>query len=151
MSRWICETPLELEPLLKETDDPGSGALVIFYGTVRNENEGQPVEAMTYEAHLSLAEKVLREIEEEALARFAVRRCRIQHRIGRLELGDPSVLIVVRSAHRADAYAASKYAIDEVKQRAPIWKEEHYISGDSRYLEGVPLKKPSAERPQGDA
>jgi molybdopterin synthase catalytic subunit len=145
MGRWVCETSLELEPLLRETEDHGSGALVIFYGTVRDENDGRPVHAMTYEAHVSLAEKVLGEIEQEVLTRFAVRRCRIQHRVGRLQLGEPSVLIVVRSAHRADAYAASRYAIDELKQRAPIWKEEHYAGGESRYLEGVPLQQPKEE------
>lgn len=139
MGRWILETPLALEPLLAETDDPGSGALVIFFGTVRDHNEGQSVQAMTYEAHITLAEKVLAEIEAEALEKFDVRRCRIQHRVGTLHLGEPSVLIVVRAAHRDGAYAASRYAIDEVKQRAPIWKEEHYASGESRYLDGVPL------------
>jgi molybdopterin synthase catalytic subunit len=141
MGRWICDNPLDLAPLLSETEDPGSGALVIFYGTVRNENDGQPVHSMTYEAHVSLAEKVLREIEAEVLERFTVRRCRIQHRIGTLQLGEPSVLIVVRAGHRAEAYDASHYAIDEVKRRAPIWKEEHYVSGDSRYLDGIPLQR----------
>src|SRR3990172_5633665 len=108
MGRWVCETPLQLDPLLKETEDHGSGALVIFCGTVRDENDGQPVQGMTYEAHVSMAEKVLGEIEQEVLAQFAVRCCRIQHRIGTLPLGEPSVVIVVRSAHRADAYAASR-------------------------------------------
>jgi molybdopterin synthase catalytic subunit len=141
MGRWIVTDPLELDPLLRETEDDASGALVIFYGTVRGENEGRPVQSMTYEAHVPLAEKALREIEQEALEKFGVRRCRIQHRIGHLELGEPSVLIVVRAGHRDGAYAASRYAIDEVKQRAPIWKEEHYADGDSRYLDGVPLKR----------
>ncbi|MBI5958979.1 MAG: molybdenum cofactor biosynthesis protein MoaE [Chloroflexi bacterium] len=141
MGRWIVDSPLELEPLLRETEDPGSGALVIFYGTVRNENEGRPVQAMTYEAHVALAEKTLNEIEAETLEKFGVRRCRIQHRIGTLQLGEPSVLIVVRGGHRTEAYAASRYAIDEVKQRAAIWKEEHYADGDSRYLDGVPLTR----------
>ena len=141
MGRWIVTDPLELEPLLRETEDDASGALVVFYGTVRDENEGRPVQSMTYEAHVPLAEKALREIEQEALDKFGVRRCRIQHRIGHLELGEPSVLIVVRAGHRDEAYAASRYAIDEVKQRAPIWKEEHYADGDSRYLDGVPLKR----------
>ncbi|MBN1965436.1 MAG: molybdenum cofactor biosynthesis protein MoaE [Anaerolineae bacterium] len=141
MGRWVCESPLELAPLLSETEDSGSGALVVFVGTVRNENDGQPVSGMTYEAHVSMAEKVLAEIEQEAMVQFAVRRCRIQHRVGRLRLGEPSVLIVVRAAHRSEAYAASRYAIDEVKQRAPIWKEEHYTDGASRYLDGVPLKR----------
>jgi len=141
MGRWIVTEPLELAPLLVETDDHASGALVIFLGTVRGENEGQPVRGMTYEAHVSLAEKTLAAIEAEACAKFDVRRCRIQHRVGRLELGEPSVQIVVRAAHRAAAYDASRYAIDELKRRAPIWKEEHYVGGDSRYLDGVPLVK----------
>jgi molybdopterin synthase catalytic subunit len=142
---WIVDQPLELEPLLRETEDHGSGALVIFFGTVRDENDNRPVGSMTYEAHVGLAEKVLQAIEAEAVEKFGVRRCRIQHRIGHLELGEPSVLIVVRAAHRAEAYAASRYAIDELKARAPIWKEEHYADGDSRYLEGVPLRKSEKE------
>lgn len=139
MGRWVQESPLELEPLLRETADPASGALVVFYGTVRDHNDGRPVRSMAYEAHVSMAEKVLAAIEAEVLEKFDVRRCRIVHRIGHLALGEPSVIIVVRSGHRADAYAASRYAIDELKQRAPIWKEEHYADGDSRYLDGVPL------------
>ncbi|MCD4684844.1 MAG: molybdenum cofactor biosynthesis protein MoaE [Anaerolineae bacterium] len=139
MGRWILDTPLSVDPLLQETEDHGSGALIVFYGTVRNHNDGRPVDGMTYEAHVSIAEKVLAEIEAEALDKFAIRHCRIQHRIGRLALGEASVIIVVRGAHRADAYTASRYAIDELKQRTPIWKEEHYINGDSRYLDGVPL------------
>lgn len=141
MGRWICDTSFDLAALLSETEDVSSGALVIFYGTVRDENDGQPVHSMTYEAHVALAEKVLAEIEQEALTRFQVRRCRIQHRIGLLQLGEPSVIIIVRAAHRGAAYDASRYAIDELKQRAPIWKEEHYVGGESRYLDGVPLTK----------
>jgi molybdopterin synthase catalytic subunit len=141
MGRWITEEALALEPLLQETEDHGSGALIVFYGTVRNTNEGRPVKSMAYEAHVSMAEKVLRELEQEVIEKFNARHCRIIHRIGHLELGEPSVIIVVRSAHRADGYAGSRYAIDELKQRAPIWKEEHYADGDSQYLDGVPLRK----------
>jgi molybdopterin synthase catalytic subunit len=141
MGRWITTEPLQLDPLLRETEDDGSGALVVFYGTVRNTNDGRPVGSMTYEAHVSLAEKVLRELEQETQQKFNARRVRIQHRIGHLALGEPSVIIVARAAHRAAAYDASRYAIDELKQRAPIWKEEHYLDGDSRYLDGVPLQK----------
>ncbi len=140
MGRWVTEKPLQLEPMLQETEDPISGALVIFLGTVRNHNAGRPVRAMTYDAHVSMAEKVLAQIEQEALNQFDVRHCRILHRIGYMELGEPSVQIVVRAAHRDAAYAASRYAIDELKRRAPIWKEEHYTDGNSRYLDGVPLQ-----------
>ncbi len=139
MGRWVTTEPLQLEPLLRETEDPASGALVIFVGTVRNHNDGRPVRGMSYDAHVSMAEKVLAQIEQEALERFAIQHCRIQHRIGPMTLGEPSVQIVVRAAHRDAAYAASRYAIDELKRRAPIWKEEHYTDGDRRFLDGVPL------------
>lgn len=139
MGRWITEAPLDIAALLAETEDPSCGGLVVFVGTVRDENEGRPVQAMTYEAHVSLAEKVLAEIEQEVLTRFPVARCRIMHRTGFMTLGEASVVVVVRAGHRDEAFAAARYGIDEVKTRAPIWKEEHYADGQSKYLDGVPL------------
>jgi molybdopterin synthase catalytic subunit len=141
MGRWVTGKPLDLSRLISETEDHGSGALVVFVGTVRDNNDGKPVESLTYEAHLPLAERALQALEREVLQRFNVRRCRIQHRIGKLQLGEPSVAIVVRAAHRKEAFEAAKYAIDELKKRVPIWKEEHYAGGGSRYLEGSPLKR----------
>lgn len=139
MSRWVTEGPIDLDALIRETEDPGSGALVVFVGTVRDHNDGKPVEAVTYEAYTPLAEKALEELEREVLRRFNVRRCRIRHRVGRLPLKEPSVAIVIRAAHRAEVFQAAKYAIDELKRRVPIWKEEHYTTGESRHLEGMPL------------
>ncbi len=140
----ITEAPLSIDKMIAETEDQASGALIIFSGVVRNHNDGQEVDGMTYEADVPLAEKVLAEIESEALTKFSVHHCRIQHRIGDLELGETSVIIVVRSPHRAEAYEASRYAIDELKRRTPIWKQEHYVGGESRYLEGTPLQKGSS-------
>ena len=139
----ITEAPLKLDDLIAETEDHSSGALIVFAGVVRNHNDGQAVDGMTYEADAPLAQKVLAEIESEALSKFSVRHCRIQHRIGSLKLGETSVIIVVRSPHRAEAYEASRYAIEELKRRAPIWKQEHYVGGETRYLEGAPLQKGS--------
>lgn len=132
--------PLELDRLLEETADPASGGLVVFAGTVRNENEGRSVERLSYEAHAALAERTLAQLEEEVLDRFEVRRCRVAHRTGTLEVGEPSVLVVVRAAHRAEAFEAARWAIDELKERVPLWKEEHYADGESRYLDGTPLR-----------
>lgn len=137
---------LDLDSLLEETADPACGALVVFAGTVRNENRGRPVEALSYEAHRELAENILARLEEEVLERFDVRQCRLQHRTGTLAVGEPSVLVVVRAPHRDQAFEAGRWAIDELKERVPLWKEEHYADGDSRYLEGTPLRR----EPRGD-
>lgn len=140
MSRWVTDAPLDLNALIAETEDDSCGALVIFSGVVRNVNEGRPVDGMTYEAHVALAEKVLAEIEAEVLDRFPVKQCRIMHRIGPLALGEVSVYVVVRGGHRGETFDAARYGIDETKARVPIWKEEHYTDGDSRYLDGTPLR-----------
>ncbi|MBN1963762.1 MAG: molybdenum cofactor biosynthesis protein MoaE [Anaerolineae bacterium] len=141
MNAWITEDALDLNALLAATADPACGALVVFTGTVRNENDDQPVTGMTYEAHVELATNVIRQIEAEVLERFPVRQCRIAHRIGALALGDESVIVVVRSGHRTEAFEAARYGIDAVKQRVPIWKHEHYVAGESKYLDGVPLRQ----------
>lgn len=140
MGRWIGKKPLDLSRIIDETIDHAGGALIIFAGTARNTNNGKPVSSMTYEAHESMAEKVLQELEIETTEKFNILQCRLQHRIGTLQLGDVSVYVVVRSAHRDEGYNASRYAIDELKRRVPIWKEEHYVDGESQYLEGTPLK-----------
>lgn len=143
--RWVTEAPLDLDALLAETDDPACGGLVVFCGTVREQNEGRPVDGMTYEAHVSMAAKVIREIEDEILAMPGVRQCRIMHRTGALKLTEVSVIVVVRAPHRGAAFEAARYGIDAVKERTPIWKEEHYTDGGSKYLDGTPLVQPETE------
>ena len=141
----LSEDPLDLGSLLAETADSSCGGLVVFSGDVRDHNAGrQDVVAMEYEAHVEMAEKVLAAIEAEVLARFEVRRCRIQHRLGRVELGQSSVIVVCRAAHRGAAFEGARYGIDELKARAPIWKREFYSDGTAVYLDGVPLA-PGAE------
>lgn len=140
-SPWLSPAPLELERLLEETADRECGGLVIFSGDIRRSNAGrEDVIAMEYEAHGPIAARVLREIEEEICARFEVRRCRIQHRLGRVELGESSVLVVCRAVHRDAAFRGARYGIDELKERAPIWKKEHYSQGSPVYLDGTPLR-----------
>lgn len=140
MSERITDQPLDLTALIAATEDPACGALATFTGTVRDTNDGRPVERLSYEAHRQMAEDVLRRLEAEVGERFGVDHCRLQHRVGTLELGEPSVHVVVRSGHRAEAFEAARYAIDELKERAPIWKREHYADGASGYLEGTPLR-----------
>jgi molybdopterin synthase catalytic subunit len=147
----LTTDPLDLAALLDETGDERSGALVVFGGTVRNSNDGRPVAGIHYSAHAPLAEKTLTDIEQETLSRFDIRQCRILHRVGDLSLREFSVLVVVRAAHRAAAFDAARYAIDTLKQRVPIWKEELYPEGDSRFLEGTPLQDVEAQNSSGDA
>lgn len=140
---YLRTEALDLAALLDETARPDSGALVVFAGTVRNENEGQQVSGMDYTAYAPLAEKALAEIEQDTLRRFDIQQCRILHRVGQLALQDYSVLVVVRAAHRGPAFEAARHAIDTLKQRVPVWKQEHYQDSDSRYLDGTPLQTPS--------
>ncbi len=136
----ITDQPLDLTSLIAATADSACGALATFTGTVRDTNDGRPVERLTYEAHGQLAEDVLKKLEVEVIERFGVDHCLLQHRVGTLELGEPSVHVVVRSGHRGEAFEAARYAIDELKERAPIWKREHYADGASGYLEGTPMR-----------
>lgn len=138
-TRHLQQEPLDLGALLQETQDPASGALVVFSGTVRNQFEGKAVARLEYSSHPALVEKMLGRLEQEVIERFGVQQCRIVHREGMLEIGEDSVFVVVRAAHRGDAFAAARYAIDELKQRAPVWKREHYDDGSIEYQEGMPL------------
>ncbi|MFU8802272.1 MAG: molybdenum cofactor biosynthesis protein MoaE [Bradymonadaceae bacterium] len=140
-ARWLSSHLLDLDALLAETEDPRCGGLVVFSGDIRNLNVGKNVVAITYEAHEAIASKVLAKIEDEVLEQFDVHQCRIQHRVGRVQVGQSSVLVVVRAPHRGPAFDGARYAIDELKERTPIWKEEHYEGGASHFLDGVPLRE----------
>ena len=138
----LTEAVLDVEQLVADTADERCGALVVFGGTVRNENEDQPVRGMSYTAHHKLASEAIARIEAEALQQFDIHQCRCIHRIGELALGDLSVVVVVRAAHRGPAFEAARWAIDTIKAQAAIWKEEHYVSGSSTFLDGTALKTP---------
>lgn len=135
----ITDQVLDAEILKRETENPACGALIVFEGVVRNQHRGRQVRRMEYTAYKPLAERVLQELEEEAKRRFGVAECRIVHRIGQLAIGEASVVIVVRSMHRADAFDATEWAIDTLKQRVPIWKNDFYVDGTRAYQDGVPL------------
>lgn len=135
----ITDGELALDSLLEETENPSCGALVVFEGVVRDHHDGREVARMQYTAYEPLAEKVLAELEMETKERFAVAECRIVHRTGDLAIGEASVVVVVRSAHRDSAFDAARYAIDTLKQRVPVWKRDFYSDGSSAYQDGVPL------------
>lgn len=129
-------TALSLDLLLADTERPDCGALAVFAGTVRNHHEGRAVTGLEYTSHVPLAETIITDIEAETREQFKVPVCRVQHRVGRLGIGETAIIAVVRSAHRAEAFAALRYAVDATKHRAPIWKEEFYPDGSSSFVQG---------------
>src|SRR5687768_9820057 len=127
----VVDSPLSPDAIAMTVDEPGAGGIVIFSGVVRNQTDGRPVKFLEYEAHTAMAEAKIREIGESIRARWAgVRRVAILHRIGRLEIGESSVLIAVSAAHRGDAFEACRYAIDTLKRTVPVWKKEHFEDGE---------------------
>ncbi|MES1939747.1 molybdopterin synthase subunit MoaE [Salinisphaera sp. T5B8] len=142
----LTAEPLDLDALMAETDNPECGALVVFGGTVRLNNAGREVTSMDYSAYGPLAARTLADIEAEAIEKFQAHACRIQHRTGRLGLGEVSVYVVVRAVHREAAFEAARYALEELKARVAVWKNEYYADGSSAYLEGTEVPQP--ERPR---
>ncbi len=118
------------------SDGGADGAVVSFLGLVRNHNVGRSVRYLEYEAYEPLALKAFERIAAEVHERWPGARLALHHRIGRLQVGEASVAIVTRSPHRGDAYAACRYAIERVKQIAPIWKREFFDGGDV-WIEGA--------------
>lgn len=132
----VTREPIDAARILAEVGTASDGAMLLFLGIVRNRNEGRPVDHLDYDAYVQMAEKTLAEIVDEARARWEVGEVRVVHRIGRLEIGEASVAIAVASPHRDGAYQASRYVIEELKRRAPIWKREGYLDGESEWLAG---------------
>ena len=130
----FATTDLDLQALRLQLADPTAGGYASFEGWVRNHNEGMAVSRLEYEAFAALAEKEGERIVQEAITRFGVVNAACVHRIGSLAIGDLAVWVGVSSRHRAEAFAACRFIIDEVKHRVPIWKKEHYVNGDSGWV-----------------
>jgi len=136
MSPWLTDRPIDVGQLLADVASAGAGGTVAFLGTVRRSAEDGDVEAIEYSAYDAMAEEELGRIVAEARDRWPGVRVALRHRVGLVLLGEPSVAIVTAAPHRADAYAASRFLIEETKRRAPIWKKERYASGQARWVEG---------------
>jgi molybdopterin synthase catalytic subunit len=132
----IVETPLNASAIAALVADPGFGAVATFVGTVRRLNLGRRVERLEYEAYEPLAVRVFERIAAEAAERWPKTALAVHHRIGRVDVGEASVVVAAGSPHRADAFAVCRYAIERVKQIAPIWKREHFDGGEV-WIEGA--------------
>lgn len=136
MRTWITSEPIDPGAVLASVGASDDGAVLLFLGTVRNHNDGRQVTGIRYDAYVAMAERVLAEIAEEAARMLGTNRISVAHRIGELTVGDVSVAIAVSSPHRAEAFEACRYVIEEIKRRLPIWKKEHHPSGESTWLAG---------------
>lgn len=134
MSFRISASALDPESLKRTLSADAAGACVTFEGWVRDHNEGEAVIALEYEAHAAIATQEGEKILAEARERFDILSARCEHRIGKLAIGDCAVWVGVSAAHRGAAFDACRYIIDETKQRVPIWKKEHYRSGESGWV-----------------
>ena len=134
MRTAIVRHPLDPTALLAEVQRASSGASVLFLGTVRDVNDGRPVSGIEYTAYEAMADAELRRIAQEAVERFGTPDLVIEHRLGSLTLGDASVAIAVAHPHRAAAYDCSRWVIEELKCRVPIWKREEYVDGSREWV-----------------
>ncbi|MDA8351524.1 MAG: molybdenum cofactor biosynthesis protein MoaE, partial [Pseudomonadota bacterium] len=126
--------PLDPAALRGVLESPAAGGYASFEGWVRNHNEGREVRRLEYEAFEALAIKEGERIVAEALQRFGVERAACVHRVGALEIGELAVWVGVSARHRHEAFLACRFIIDAVKHRVPIWKKEHYLDGDSGWV-----------------
>ncbi len=125
----ITADPLSIDEAYAAVRRDGCGAVALFAGTVRDHHEGKKVVSISYTAFKEMAEKEFARIAAEASAQWQIGAVYIAHRTGRLGIGDASVVIAVSAPHRAEAFAACRHAIEELKKAAPIWKEEFYGTG----------------------
>ena len=131
----ITFAPLSLESVYQLADDAANGAVVVMSGTVRNQTDGQPVVCLEYQAYEPMAINIFRQIAADIRKQWTdVNRVVIHHRVGRLQIGEISVLVAVGCPHRAEAFEACRYAIDTLKHNAPIWKKEHMRDGSSNWV-----------------
>jgi molybdopterin synthase catalytic subunit/molybdopterin converting factor small subunit len=134
----IVREPIDTQAVLKRINRPEDGAAIAFEGIVRNNTKGRQTLYLDYEAYEDMALKQMEGLAEEALGRFQVRDVVLVHRLGRLQIGETSVLIVVASAHRGAAYEASRWLIDTLKRTVPIWKKEYFVDG-AVWADGEPF------------
>ncbi len=127
--------PLSLNEVYGLADDAANGAIVVMSGMVRNNTDGKAVVALEYQAYEPMALRVFQKIAAEIRSTWAdVTHVVIHHRVGKLQIGEISVLVAVGCPHRSEAFAACKYAIDTLKHNAPIWKKEHWADGSTSWV-----------------
>ena len=133
----VTESPIDERDLRARVGDASDGAVLLFLGTVRDHNDGRPVERLHYDTSRDMALRELRAIADAAAARAGTDRIAVVHRTGTLEIGEVSLAVAVSSPHRAEAFDAARWIIEEIKARVPVWKKEHYADAKPEWLKGA--------------
>lgn len=136
----LTQSPIDVAPLLAAAARPECGAVNLFLGTTRDHHEGRSVLRLEYEAHEGMALAALRALEDEARERFGLAHVVVVHRLGVVPVAEASVAVVVSTPHRAPAFEASRWIMDELKRRVPIWKKEHFADGGAEWVKGHVLE-----------
>ena len=131
----VTTEPLDVQQVHNLVKSPADGAVVTFDGIVRNNFGGREVRYLAYEAYAAMAEKKMAEIAAEVQNKFAVGNIAMVHRVGRLEIGESSILIAIAAPHRQPAFEACAYAMDRVKEEVPVWKKEFFADGESHWVQ----------------
>jgi molybdopterin synthase catalytic subunit len=134
MRTALVDQAIDTAAITAEVASTANGAMLVFVGTVREVKEGRAVTGIEYTAYRSMAARELADIASEAAARFNTRDIVIEHRLGELGLGEASVVIAIGHARRGETYDASRYVIEQLKKRVPIWKLEHYVDGTREWV-----------------
>ena len=133
----VTHRTLEPERLREHVRNDASGAVALFLGVVRNNSRGRQVRYLEYDAYPQMAEKIMQQIAHEIMERWSLSDVAMQHRIGRLEIGEPSLVIAVASPHRREAFEGCQDAVERIKEALPIWKKEVCENGEV-WIEGDP-------------
>jgi molybdopterin synthase catalytic subunit len=149
----LTREAIDADKIVRAAKSGGDGAVVVFDGIVRNHSRGRRTLYLDYEAYEEMAARQMRELGVKARERFSVRQVTMVHRLGRLEIGETSVLIVVASAHRSAAFEACRWLIDSIKQTVPIWKKETFVDGavwapGEPFPEGLSIAEPEIVQSQ---
>lgn len=136
----LTNSSIDVAPLLAAAARPECGAVNLFLGTTRDHHEGRSVLRLEYEAHEAMALAALQALEHEARERFGLAHVVVVHRLGVVPVAEASVAVVVSTPHRGPAFDASRWIMDELKRRVPIWKKEHFADGGAEWVKGHVLE-----------
>lgn len=131
----VTEAPLDVNEAITAVETPAAGAVNVFLGVVRDNNLGRRVGHLVYDAYPSMAERVMRELGEEAMEKFGILDYAILHRTGKLVIGEASLLVAISSGHRAESFEAGHWLVNSIKKRVPVWKKEVWEDGEE-WIEG---------------